>query len=97
MNTKRQDDIDIAQPKELDPDCSLYEFERRERVTKEGVNAAPMLTVAWAILVAHGIPDDQALHDVIYSHEEILNKFINSTGLLQTHRIPVCSFSKSPL
>lgn len=55
------------------------DIERRKQLAKQGVNAAPLLTIAWAILRAQDIPDTQALGEVIYAHEEILSKFLDQT------------------
>lgn len=53
------------------------DIERAKTLVKQGVAAAPLLTIAWAILRTYGIPDTQALGEVIYTHEEILSKFLD--------------------
>ena len=83
MNTKSAE-LSMADPHAVDKTIDEISEDARKRdiqirLARQGVDAAPLLTIAWATLVASGIPDDQALNDVIYSHEEILNKFINYT------------------
>ena len=70
MNTKRQDMFADHQPKEMD------DIDRDIRVRKQGEAAAPALTIAWAIMVSKGIPYDQALTEVVVTHEDILAKFM---------------------